>query len=66
MYLLKCCGLMIMIATIFVVSGAVGMLVMSLTGCLYTSSGLFSISFLGLIAGVCAVLNMMFDITHFF
>lgn len=63
---LKYCGILTAIACIFVLSGAVATLFLYYTGCVYTSSGVFSIAFLGMVAALWSLWHLIMDITQFF
>lgn len=53
--------LICVLAVVFFTSGYLANYLLSVTGCVYTSGGLFSVTFLGLGAGVISLLNWFID-----
>ena len=62
-FCLKMTAIVMLLAVVFLASGWIANSVLLYTGCLWTSSGLFGVSFLGISAVILSVINSFLDIT---
>lgn len=65
-FCLKLTAIMMLLAGIFLASGWIANSVLLYTGCLWTSSGTFGLSFIGISAVIVNLINSFIDVTSLF
>lgn len=63
---IKVMFLLLVLAAVFFLSGWWANYLLSVTGCVYTSGGMFSVTFLGLGAAIMSVINWFWDLHTLF